>query len=289
MPTSTVPDPDLPRKIDETNPYEDPPASAPAALAPVPAAAGTLEHERFREVKQLLSVLTGKVLKRGARGVGVKAMQRAFIDMGFLLADTADGIFGRQTAKAVKNFQVHVSKWIPEVTATGIVNAATLLALDKWAPAEGVSGQKQHIPTPYYNGIRIRVVVVKDEHRTFLYDNKGKFVRVFMNAVGASATPTATGLKVISAKLDEAAANEVGERLWGARVFGARILDLTWANGQRSGEELHGTIAPEALGEDVSHGCIRHANPDIITMYDSLTVGTKVAIIATVGDSNLHA
>ncbi len=290
MPTSANPDSDLTRKIDETNPYEDAAlASAPAALAPEVGAVLTLEHERFRDVKQLLGVLTGKVLKRGVRGLGVKALQRAFIDMGFLLPDTADGVYGRQTAKAVKNFQVHVSKWIPEVTATSVVNAATLLALDKWAPTEGESGQKQHLPVAYYKGTRLRVVVIKDEHRTFLYDKQGNFVRVFMNAVGASATPTATGLKVISTKLDENAANEVGERLWGARVFGARILDLTWATGQRSGEELHGTIAPEALGEDVSHGCIRHANPDIITMYDLLPVGAKVAIVASATDENLRA
>jgi lipoprotein-anchoring transpeptidase ErfK/SrfK len=289
MPTTPVPDSDLLRKIDETNPYEDPPVSAPAAFAPVVDAVLTLEHERFRQVQQLLGVLTGKVLKRGARGPGVKALQRAFMDMGFLLAGTADGIYGRQTAKAVKNFQVHASKWAPEVTATGVVNAVTLLALDKWAPTEGESGQKQHLPAPYYKGTRLRVVVIKDEHRTFLYDAQGQFVRVFMNAVGASATPTMTGLKVVSAKLDEAAANELGERLWGARVFGARILDLTWANGQRSGEELHGTIAPEALGEDVSHGCIRHSNPDIIMIYDMLLVGTKVAIIESATDPNLQA
>ncbi|HMY17743.1 MAG TPA: L,D-transpeptidase family protein [Polyangium sp.] len=287
MPTAPESDPDLPRHIDETNPYEDPPISS--VRSEPPASLISLELERFRQDKQLLGVAAGKRLKVGARGTGVKAVQRAFIDMGFLLPNTADGIYGKQTAKAVRNFQTHASKWFADVTATGIVDSATMSALDKLAPLEGVAGQSQHIPTPYFKGTRLRVLVVKDEHRTFLYDKQGVFRRVYMNAVGSATTPTSTGLKIISAKLDEEAAKEVGEKLWGGPVFGARILDLTWANGKRSGEELHGTISPEALGEDVSHGCIRHANPDIIAMYDELPVGAKVAIVEKATDPDLHA
>lgn len=287
MPTEPDSDPDLPRHIDETNPYEDPPISS--AKAESPAVPNPLELERFRQDKQLLGIIAGKHLKRGSRGSGVKALQSAFIDMGFLLPNTADGIFGKQTAKAVRNFQIHASKWFADVPVTSIVDGKTMIALDKLAPAEGVSGQSQRIPTPYFKGTRVRVLVVKDEHRTFLYDKHGTFLRVCMNAVGAAATPTATGLKVISAKLDEDAAKELGERLWGGPVFGARILDLTWANGKRSGEELHGTISPEALGEDVSHGCIRHANADIIAMYEEIPVGAKVAIVEKASDPDLRA
>jgi hypothetical protein len=248
-----------------------------------------LEHERFRTEKLLLGVVAGKVLKRGSRGMGVKALQRAFIDMGFLLPNTADGIFGTQTAKAVTNFQKHASKTFPDVSVTGILNATTMLALDKLAPMVGQSGQSKNLPVPYYKGTRLCVVVIKDEHRTFLFDKQGNFQSVFMNAVGTSDTPTASGLKFISAKLDEAAATALGEKLWQGPVFGARILDLTWASGKRSGEELHGTMTPQALGEDVSHGCIRHANPDIITMYDTLHVGDKVAVVESANDPNLHA
>lgn len=248
----------------------------------------TLEHERFRLEKQLLGILSGKVLKRGATGPGVKALQSAFIDMGFLLRNTADGIFGRQTTKAVTNFQIHASKTFADVTATGIVNAATLLALDNLAPLTGQSGQSKNLPIPYYKGTKVRIVVLKDEHRTFLYDKQGVFVRACMNAVGASATPTTTGLKLISTKLDEKVATEVGMQLWNAPVFGARILDLRWANGKHSGEELHGTVVPEVLGEDVSHGCIRHENADIIAMFDAVKVGDKVAIAESAADPNLR-
>lgn len=248
-----------------------------------------LEHERFRLEKQLLGILTGKVLKRGSQGTGVKALQNAFIDMGFLLHGTADGIFGRQTAKAVSNFQVHASKTFAAVAVTGIVNAATLLVLDQLAPLVGESGQSTHIPIPYFKGTKLSIVVIKDEHRTFLYDKQGSLVRVSMNAVGASATPTTTGLKIVASKLDEKVATEVGMKLWNAPVFGARILDLRWANGKHSGEELHGTIVPEVLGENVSHGCIRHSNIDIIAMYDASKVGDKVAIVESVTDPDLRA
>jgi len=281
MPTSSASKSVPAQKLAKTNPATK---AAGAEASPVV----TLEHERFCLEKQLLDILTGKVLKRGAKGPGVKALQNAFSDMGFLLPGTADGIFGRQTAKAVSNFQVHASKTFADMTVNGIVNAATLLALDSLAPLAGQSGQSKNLPIPYYKGTKLRIVVLKDEHRTFLYDKQGAFVRVCMNAVGASATPTTTGLKVIASKLDEKIATEVGMKLWNAPVLGARILDLRWANGKHSGEELHGTVVPEALGEDVSHGCIRHENADIIALFDAVKVGDKVGIAESAADPNLR-
>ncbi len=66
------------------------------------------------------------------------------------------------------------------------------------------------------------------------------------------------------------------------------MLDLSWADGKRSGEELHGTSAPKQLGEDVSHGCVRHSNTDIVKLYDALGVGDQVAIVGGLKDTHLH-
>lgn len=49
---------------------------------------------------------------------------------------------------------------------------------------------------------------------------------------------------------------------------------------------IHGTNQPELLGQDVSHGCIRVANPTISEMTQFLPLGTPVAIFRTAVDSD---
>jgi peptidoglycan hydrolase-like protein with peptidoglycan-binding domain len=274
---------------DEEDPYESIDAATAARKAdpyafidePGPQSA------RFRDDPDLTKVLGGEPLTRGSRGQGVKRLQQALIDMGFALPGSADGSYGKQTTKAVRNFQTHASKAFADVTPTGEMDAATLRALDELAPEPGEKGQAKNTPSPFFEGKRVRVVVLKDEHRTFLFDKRGELDAIFMNAVGAKASQTGEGLRVVTCKYDEEGAAEVGQRLWGGPVFGARIVDLSKPNGQTSGEELHGTVSPGELGEDVSHGCVRHADPDIITIFEALSVGERVAIVRGLDDPRL--
>ncbi|WNG44222.1 murein L,D-transpeptidase [Archangium minus] len=247
-----------------------------------------LRNERFANQPDLAGVLEGKAtLGAGAKGPGVRAVQQALADMGFSLHGGADGIFGAQSAKAVRNFQTHARTAFPGVQPTGVVDAATLRALDALAPGPGQRGQTQHLPTPRYKGTPVRVVVVKDEHRTYLFNPQGQLQGLFGNAVGARYAKTDSGLKKVTGKLNEAQAHALGKKLWGGPVFGPRLIDLSWADGSRSGEELHGTSAPAQLGEDVSHGCIRHDDAAILALYDALQVGDMVAIVDSVNDPNL--
>ncbi|MFY0575668.1 L,D-transpeptidase family protein [Cystobacter fuscus] len=266
-------------------------SSTPPSAAPTANAGGQapLRNERFAAPPELAGVLAGQApLGKGAKGAGVRAVQQALLDMGFSVpGGGADGIFGAQSAKAVRNFQVHARSAFPAVQPTGTVDAATLRALDALAPAPGQRGQTQHLPPPQYKGTPVRVVVVKDEHRTFLFDVLGRLQSIFGNAVGTGTTRTDPGLKKVTGKLNEAQSRELGKKLWGGPVFGPRIIDLSWADGSRSGEELHGTSAPADLGEDVSHGCVRHDNADIIVLADALKVGDMVAIVDSITDPNL--
>jgi lipoprotein-anchoring transpeptidase ErfK/SrfK len=249
----------------------------------------SLLNERFAGDGQLGGVLGGgAALGVGAKGDGVKKFQQAMSDMGFAQPGSADGAFGPQTKKAVRNFQVNASKLFPDVKPTGTIDAATLRALDQLAMPPGQLGQTKNVPVPFYDGKPVRVVVLKDEHRTFLFDKNGKLESIFQNAVGATATSTDEGLKKVTTKLDERASVDLGKRLWGGPVFGPRILDLSWSDGRRSGEELHGTSAPKQLGEDVSHGCVRHSNTDILKLYDALSVGDGVAIVGGLKDPHLR-
>jgi lipoprotein-anchoring transpeptidase ErfK/SrfK len=42
---------------------------------------------------------------------------------------------------------------------------------------------------------------------------------------------------------------------------------------------IHGTNAPETIGGQVSSGCIRMVNEDVIDLYDRVKVGTKVVVL----------
>jgi peptidoglycan hydrolase-like protein with peptidoglycan-binding domain len=248
----------------------------------------SLRNPRFTGLPDLMEVLAGKTtLGTRSRGEGLRAVQQALIDMGFSVPGGADGAYGRQSAKAIRNFQVHARSAHPEVQPSGVVDAATLRALDLLALAPKQRGQTENLPVPRYDGKPVRVVVVKDEHRTFLFDAQGKLQSIFGNAVGAKATQTDVGLKKINKKLGLADTRALGMKLWGGPVFGPRLIDLSWADGSRSGEELHGTNAPLQLGEDVSHGCIRHDNAAIIALYDALHEGDWVAVVNTVRDPHL--
>ena len=41
---------------------------------------------------------------------------------------------------------------------------------------------------------------------------------------------------------------------------------------------IHGTNAPETIGQAVSSGCFRLVNDDIIDLYARVPVGTKVVV-----------
>jgi lipoprotein-anchoring transpeptidase ErfK/SrfK len=42
---------------------------------------------------------------------------------------------------------------------------------------------------------------------------------------------------------------------------------------------IHGTNEPETIGQNVSSGCIRMMNEDVIDLYDRVRVGAKVIVL----------
>jgi peptidoglycan hydrolase-like protein with peptidoglycan-binding domain len=273
-----------------------------------PANGVAVTHQRFALLPQFADVLAGAtVLRAGERGPHVEVLQRALFDMGFpmlqlknnVAVSGIDGVFGGQVTTALTNFQTHAKKKFPDVQKNGVLDAATLRALLQLAPAPGKkaweAGQPNQAPTACWNGDAtkpLRVVVAKDELRTFLYDRAGTCIGIFPNAHGDASTGNGTesGLKKVRTRLDEASAIATSQQLWGnANSFGKRIVDLSWADGTRSGEELHGTYDYRNMGKTVSHGCVRHYNEDIITIFDQLRAGEFVAICDGVDDPMLKA
>jgi lipoprotein-anchoring transpeptidase ErfK/SrfK len=42
---------------------------------------------------------------------------------------------------------------------------------------------------------------------------------------------------------------------------------------------IHGTNAPDTIGQQVSSGCIRLINEDVTDLYNRVNVGTKVVVL----------
>jgi lipoprotein-anchoring transpeptidase ErfK/SrfK len=61
--------------------------------------------------------------------------------------------------------------------------------------------------------------------------------------------------------------------------LGARALYL-WQGKVDTLYRIHGTNEPDSIGHDVSAGCIRMRNEDVIDLYERTPVGTKVVVLA---------
>lgn len=61
--------------------------------------------------------------------------------------------------------------------------------------------------------------------------------------------------------------------------LGARAMYL-FAEGHDLGYRIHGTLEPETIGTNVSSGCIRMINQDIVHLYTRAAVGTRVIVLA---------
>jgi lipoprotein-anchoring transpeptidase ErfK/SrfK len=62
--------------------------------------------------------------------------------------------------------------------------------------------------------------------------------------------------------------------------LGARALYL-YANGADTLYRIHGTNQPSSIGQAVSSGCVRMLNTDIVDLYERVSEGTKVVVMAT--------
>lgn len=93
-------------------------------------------------------------------------------------------------------------------------------------------------------------------------------------AVGAAETPT----PALSAMVDHVQRNSDPSGLYGSWLFGTNQHSevLSEFDGGRPAIALHGTNAPELIGQEVSNGCIRFTNDDIELFAPHIELGTRV-------------
>ena len=119
-----------------------------------------------------------------------------------------------------------------------------------------------------------RWLVIHRGTRTFDFYVGGKRVRTGRVAVGAPGMETPLGLFYVQAKFDPS---------W--PVLGAYAFETSgysklsdWPGGGVVG--VHGTNAPQLIGQAVSHGCVRLSNKDIQYLRSVVAVGTPIKIVA---------
>ena len=113
-------------------------------------------------------------------------------------------------------------------------------------------------------------------HRLVLFRD-GRVARRFSIGVGQSVTPTPTGTYFITELLKQ----PDPKGLYGPYAFGLSAYSGVLQHFGRGGNGqvgIHGTNEPNLVGTDVSHGCIRLRNQDILWLVRRLPLGAPVRI-----------
>jgi lipoprotein-anchoring transpeptidase ErfK/SrfK len=103
--------------------------------------------------------------------------------------------------------------------------------------------------------------VSTSHHRLILFDGH-RFIKSYPVAIGKMLSPTPSGTYTIINKQH----NPGGP-------FG-----VFWMGLSKPHYGIHGTNRPASIGKNVSHGCIRMFNHDVLDLSSRVRVGTKVSI-----------
>jgi lipoprotein-anchoring transpeptidase ErfK/SrfK len=103
--------------------------------------------------------------------------------------------------------------------------------------------------------------VSTSKHQLRLYDDN-RLVKVYPIAVGKILTPTPSGTYRI-----------VNKQRNPPKKYG-----VLWMGLSKPHYGIHGTNNPSSIGRNVSHGCIRLYNHDVLELSSRVPIGTRVVI-----------
>ena len=161
------------------------------------------------------------------------------------------------------------------------------LVADEAKDGEGYTWYQVFLPEKP-NGVKgwLRASQVKDieithdvriylsDHRLDLYDY-GQKVKSYKIGVGKGETPSPPGEFYIVEKIVPLnTAGDYGVLAMGTTAFSETIKN--WPGRAQIG--IHGTNAPDTIGKDTTHGCIRLLNDEIMELSQAVDLGTPVFI-----------
>lgn len=124
------------------------------------------------------------------------------------------------------------------------------------------------VPAPLTHAVRVDL----SDHRIDLYE-LGTKVRSYPVGVGRMKTPTALGEFYVTLKV-RPVRKVYGDLIIMISAFSEQLPD--WPGGGQAG--IHGTNDDSSIGKDVSAGCIRMHNKDILELSESMPLGTPVFV-----------
>jgi lipoprotein-anchoring transpeptidase ErfK/SrfK len=125
-------------------------------------------------------------------------------------------------------------------------------------------------------GLRYEVEVFRKEHRLHVLE-RGKLRENLPIAVGRAQTPTPGGLFYLAELLIPTNHDSIyGPFAYGLSGFSNTVRSFKGGPGVIG---LHGTNDESSIGHDVSHGCIRLHNADIVRLAKLLPLGTPVRVL----------
>jgi len=116
------------------------------------------------------------------------------------------------------------------------------------------------------------ILVVKSKY-TLYYIKDGFLKESFPVAIGTPRTPTIAGFYVIKKKENMPNPNTS----WG--VLRMLLFQQNGYSYHWSGYAIHGTNNPSSIGKEVSHGCVRMFNEDILKLEKEIPLETVVLIL----------
>ncbi|MDD5746499.1 MAG: L,D-transpeptidase family protein [Candidatus Omnitrophica bacterium] len=119
------------------------------------------------------------------------------------------------------------------------------------------------------------IIVDKTNNRLVLKTD-AEIIKTYPIATGAEGG-TPAGEFTITSKISNPTWFHKGEVI--APDNPRNALGTRWLGLDKPQYGIHGTIQPELIGRQVSHGCIRMLNADVEELYDLIPLGTKVIII----------
>ncbi|WP_046181254.1 L,D-transpeptidase [Domibacillus tundrae] len=103
--------------------------------------------------------------------------------------------------------------------------------------------------------------VSTSQHQLKLF-NGNRLIKTYSIAVGKILSPTPSGTYTI-----------INKQLNPGGPFG-----VLWMGLSKPHYGIHGTNNPASIGKNVSHGCIRMFNHDVLELSSSVPIGTRVFI-----------
>jgi lipoprotein-anchoring transpeptidase ErfK/SrfK len=144
---------------------------------------------------------------------------------------------------------------------------AALTGVMLMAAAEAFAQENQARPA--------RRVVVSLADRKLAVVEAGHVVKVFSTAVGAEQSPSPVGSFRIIQRVSNPAWYTKGKIVPPGK---ANPLGTRWVGLSAKGYGIHGTNAPDSIGHNASHGCIRMRNHDVEQLFEMVAVGDAVEL-----------